>query len=471
MATTPASPFTYHVFLSFRGEDTRKAFTDHLFTALVQVGFQTFRDDDSIERGNYLNLELPEAIKQSRISIVVLSENYASSTWCLDELVTILECNKMRGNAVLPVFYDVEPSEVRKQMGSFAEAFLRHDNEVEAEGDRQRSLELAKRMKGRKAALRQVADLTGMVLKNQADGYVLSIVFAILETKTLNVVGDKVKRIVLNVAPHLIGLDLRARNINSWLRDGSNDVGIVAICGMGGIGKTTIAKYLYNLNCERFDSSNFLASIREVSEQPTGLLRLQRQLLSDVLKGKNENIFDVDQGIIRIQEALCRRKVLVVEDDVDRVDQLYAVLGMRDWLCPGSKIIITTRRKQLLKASEVHMVHEVSRMDNNQSLELFSWYAFGQDHPIEGYEDYSKRVVHYCDGLPLALQVLGSSLSGNTKETWENLGVEAKEAAIRDVAKLLALPELLQSIASINAITLLASRYAFCDTASISGFM
>ncbi|KAK2977675.1 hypothetical protein RJ640_029387, partial [Escallonia rubra] len=192
--------------------------------------------------------------------------------------------------------------------------------------------------KGWKAALRQVADLTGMVLKNQADGQESKFI-----QKILKVVGDKVKHTVLNVAPHLIGLDLRAENINSWLRDGSNDVGIVAICGIGGIGKTTTAKYLYNLYFERLGGGSVLASVREASEQP-----------DDILKGKTEKIYNVDQGIVRNKEALCCRKVLVVLDDVEQVDQLDAVLGMRDWLYPGSKVIITTRRKHLLKASEVH---------------------------------------------------------------------------------------------------------------------
>ncbi|KAK2983029.1 hypothetical protein RJ640_001112, partial [Escallonia rubra] len=414
MATTSGSPFAYHVFLSFRGE-TRKTFTDHLYTALVQAGFQTFRDNDSIERGKYLDLELSKAIKESRISIVVLSKNYASSTWCLNELVTILECNKSHGAAVLPVFYDVEPSEVRKQEGSFEKAFERYENEVEAEGDHERRMELAKRVEGWKAALRQVADMTGMVLKNQADGHEAKFI-----QKIVKVVGDKVKRTVLNVDPHLIGIDLRARNINSWLQDGSNDVGIVAICGVSGIGKTTIAKYLYELNSERFEGSSFLERVSVVLEQPNGLVQLQGQLLSDIMNGKQEKISSTHQGNVRIKQALCCRRVLIVLDDVDEVDELDTVLGMRDWLYPGSKIIITTRRKQLLKASEVYKVDEVTRLDHNESLKLFSWYAFGQDHPTEGYMDHSERVVYYCDGLPLALQVLGRSLSVKNIDVWES---------------------------------------------------
>ncbi|KAM7518908.1 hypothetical protein LguiB_017870 [Lonicera macranthoides] len=110
--------YNYQVFLSFRGEDTRKTFTDHLYTALLQAGLCTFRDDDEIERGKRLELELRKAIHGSRISIIVFSKNYASSKWCLDELVMILEWSRSGGREVLPVFYHVDPSEVRKQTGS-----------------------------------------------------------------------------------------------------------------------------------------------------------------------------------------------------------------------------------------------------------------------------------------------------------------------------------------------------------------
>ncbi|KAL7257885.1 hypothetical protein ACSBR1_004075 [Camellia fascicularis] len=122
-ATTSNSRYSYHVFLSFRGEDTRKKFTDHPYTALVHAGFHTFKDDDDIERGENIKFELQKAIQGLRISIVVFSKDYASSSWCLDELVMILKRRKTARHVVLPFFYHIDPSHVRNQTRSFKEAF------------------------------------------------------------------------------------------------------------------------------------------------------------------------------------------------------------------------------------------------------------------------------------------------------------------------------------------------------------
>ncbi|KAG7949400.1 hypothetical protein I3843_13G060700 [Carya illinoinensis] len=116
-----------NVFLSFRGEDTRKNFTDHLHSALVRAGIHTFRDDDELPRGENISTELLNAIRGSRISIVVFSKGYASSKWCLDELAEILNCMETRGYTLLPIFYHVNPSYIRKQTGTFAKAFAKHE--------------------------------------------------------------------------------------------------------------------------------------------------------------------------------------------------------------------------------------------------------------------------------------------------------------------------------------------------------
>ncbi|KAM7481885.1 hypothetical protein LguiB_006468 [Lonicera macranthoides] len=167
--------YNYQVFLSFRGEDTRKTFTDHLYAALDQAGLRTFIDDDDIERGKRLEFELRKAIQESRISIIVFSKNYASSKWCLNEVVTILEWSRSSssGHEVLPVFYDVDPSDVRNQTGSIGEVFARYEEElIDSKINDEKKKEMMEKVKAWKLALREIANLAGMVLQNQANGYV-----------------------------------------------------------------------------------------------------------------------------------------------------------------------------------------------------------------------------------------------------------------------------------------------------------
>ena len=146
------SRWKYDVFLSFRGEDTRNSFTDHLYAALKQKGIVTFRDEENLERGKSISLELLKAIEESRFAIVILSRNYASSIWCLDELVNIIRCMKETGMIVMPTFYNVHPSDVRKQTGTFIEAFNEHEEKLK---------ENIEKVQTWRAALREVANLSG----------------------------------------------------------------------------------------------------------------------------------------------------------------------------------------------------------------------------------------------------------------------------------------------------------------------
>ncbi|VVA30575.1 Hypothetical predicted protein, partial [Prunus dulcis] len=167
-------PHSYDVFLSFRGEDTRKTFTDHLYTAFINAGFRTFRDDDELERGEDIKPELQKAIQQSRSSVIVFSKNYASSRWCLDELVMILTQKDVGSH----------PSQVRKPTASLATAFVKNGS-------------LKVKVEKRRAALTEVADLAGMVLQNQADGHESKFI-----KKIVKVIEGKLSRTAFNVAPH-----------------------------------------------------------------------------------------------------------------------------------------------------------------------------------------------------------------------------------------------------------------------------
>ncbi|XP_043690201.1 TMV resistance protein N-like [Telopea speciosissima] len=122
-SSSSSSGSSYEVFLNFHGKDVRTNFADHLYHALVQNGIKTFRDEEELRKGNEIRPELLPAIQQSRISIPIFSKNYASSRWCLDELTKISECKRAMKQIVLPIFYRVEPRDVRNQKRKYEEAF------------------------------------------------------------------------------------------------------------------------------------------------------------------------------------------------------------------------------------------------------------------------------------------------------------------------------------------------------------
>ncbi|KAJ8529623.1 hypothetical protein K7X08_036458 [Anisodus acutangulus] len=171
-------------------------------------------------------------IKESGVSVIIFSNDYVSSSLCLDELVMILDCKRISRRAVLSIFYHVDHSEVRKQKGRTGEAFDRH----EELGGNQSGNEWKARVRKWKEALKEVADLGGMVLQNQADGHESKFI-----QKILKVVENKRSRPVLYICPHLIGKERRVEKINSWLEDGSTDVDTLVICGIGGIGLWNLA--------------------------------------------------------------------------------------------------------------------------------------------------------------------------------------------------------------------------------------
>ena len=125
---TSSNPLSYDVFLSFREVDTRKNFTDHLYTTLVTHGNHTFRDD-GLEKGGDIAVDLSRAIEESRIFIVIFSKNYAYSTWCLNDLLKIIESRKE--SMVVPIFYHVPPLDVRNQLGCFDDAFTFHEKDAD----------------------------------------------------------------------------------------------------------------------------------------------------------------------------------------------------------------------------------------------------------------------------------------------------------------------------------------------------
>ncbi|XP_028224435.1 TMV resistance protein N-like isoform X2 [Glycine soja] len=641
---------SYDVFLSFRGEDTRASFTSHLYTALHDAGVFVFKDDETLPRGNKISPWLQLAIEESRVSVVVFSRNYAESRWCLKELEKIMECHRTTGHVVVPVFYDVDPSEVRHQTGHFGTAFRNLENrllKVEVEGLQRWWETLAeaagisglsvvrycnlRREVGDKIcllaqhwreALREaagilgdsVSDLGEMDIASKIDYFVerwrdglcvatripwrgmliaeklidllvkhwretlcealceavgfsdgadlyyreIEMVYKIeqlvvnwstalceaagsisggahlnskggkfaneisllmkhwreahcehsgiplafllnfsveeeiirdfkdlmmswkealreaagisrvvvlnyrgkvkIAAKEINILvkhwaealceaasisgivvlnsrneSEAIKTIVENVtrlldktelfvADNPVGVEPRVQEMIELIdQKQSNDVLVLGMWGMGGIGKTTIAKAIYNKIGRNFEGKSFLAHIREVWEQDAGQVYLQEQLLFDIEKDTNTKIRDVDSGKVMLKERLRHKRVLLILDDVNNLHQLNVLCGSREWFGSGSRIIITTRDMHILRGRRVDKVFRMKGMNEDESIELFSWHAFKQASPREDFIELSRNVVAYSAGLPLALEVLGSYLFDMEVTEWKNV--------------------------------------------------
>ncbi|KAK9992225.1 hypothetical protein SO802_027210 [Lithocarpus litseifolius] len=420
-SSSSTSRWEYDVFLSFRGEDTRNGFTGHLYEALCREGFNTFIDY-KLPKGEEISKELRQTIELSMISVVIFSENYASSTWCLDELIKIFECKKT-GQLVLPVFYKLDPSVVRKQKEKFEIALIEHkekfkDNEEKVEKWR--------------TTLTEVANLSGF---HYEDSYPEpQFIQGIIE----KVSSTKLSHTQLFVAKYPIGVDSRSKAVESLLDTNSNDVLIIGIHGMGGIGKTTIAKAVYNRIAYRFEGSSFLDNIREHSRTNDGIIQLQETLLHDISRDRNLKVSSIHKGIEMIIDRLRLKRVLLILDDVDESNQTDYLLGRCDWFAPGSRIIITTRDKHVLTAfGEGSLMYKVNKMVPDEAKELFIQHAFGTNKPEATYLQLAEKITCFAYGLPLALQIIGSDLRGRSLHEWESALKKYKMIPNKEILEIL----------------------------------
>ena len=239
----------------------------------------------------------------------------------------------------------------------------------------------------------------------------------------------------LDVGEKIVGMDFHLEKLKLLIKTELDEVHMVGIYGIGGIGKTTISMAIYNNISSQFDGSCFLRNVGGKCED--GLLKLQKKLLQDILKCNKPKFSDISQGINVIRERLQSKRVLIVLDDVDNYIQLENLAGKHGWYDPKSVIIITTKDKQLLVQHEVNEVYEVQKLNHEKSVELFNWWAFKQNTPIPKFESLSDSIVKYADGLPIALRVLGGFLFKKSTEEWESELQKLQEMPDRKVQSVL----------------------------------
>ncbi|CAK7323552.1 unnamed protein product [Dovyalis caffra] len=397
----------YDVFLCFRGE-TRHNFTSHLYSALCKMQVKTFIDD-LLDRGKDL-AALLKVIERSAVVVIIFSENFAESEWCLDEVVKIVECMKTMGHIVLPVFYRVDPSIVRgTATGSFADAISKHEETAKNGED---ELTLKKILKWKDALL---------IASSQAgwDSKVTRPDSKIIEEIVKDVLKKLNQRSPNFDSQILVGLGSRLSKIVNLLSIGSSETSVVGIWGMGGTGKTTIAKSIFKQLSEQFEECYFIENADDKLGKQ-GANHLVYETYSQIL-GENLEVETLCLEKHFMRSRLRYKKVFLVFDDVKDFRQLEDLLlgGTYDNFGLGSRIIVTCRDRLVLQNVNAK-IYEVEELDASESLELFSLYAFKQIKPPEDSFDHAKLFVNHCQGNALALKVLGSSLYGRSKEDWDS---------------------------------------------------
>ncbi|KAL5062754.1 hypothetical protein RYX36_024491 [Vicia faba] len=405
----------YDVFISFRGDDTRVGFTSHLHASLCRSYFKTYIDY-RIQKGNDVWEELVEAIKQSTLFLVVFSPDFASSTWCLNELVEIIKCyqNEPDKVVVIPVFYQIEPSHVRNQTGSYANAFAKHKKQHKH------------KIQKWKHVLSQAANLSGF--HSTAFG-------------TESHLIEDITRFVLGKLDHKYKYELASDfilNENYWCIESllknfdSLEVQVIGLWGMGGIGKTTLAEAIFHNFSFQYEGRCFFKNVTEESKRH-GINYTCNILLSKLLR---EDIHIDSPKIMpsAVMRRLKRMKAFIVLDDVRTSELLQTLIGVgHGWLGAGSTVIVTTRDKHVLESGGVEKIHQVKQMNSQNSIQLFSLKAFDKVLPEERYFDLSKRAIDYAKGNPLALKVLGSSLRCKSETEWKCALAKLKEFPNKEI--------------------------------------
>ncbi|CAN0920056.1 Disease resistance protein L6 [Linum grandiflorum] len=300
----------------------------------------------------------------------------------------MVDCWKNGGgkgqHILLPIFYLIDPRDVRHpDSSSYNEAFeqlsLKHDPEIILEW---------------KEALQEVGKIKGWHVSH-SDGH-----GAIID-KVFTEVESHLRANYTLILDELVGIDSQVEEVVRLLNLDSASEKIIGIYGMGGLGKTTLAKAVYDKVSTKFERCCFLDNIRDTLSEKNGILILQNKIISGILKTDSNEAKNVGDGIQIIRDRVCRHKLLIVFDDVDEKFQFNEVLGKLNHFSKDSRFLITTRNA--------------------------SKHAFGVDYPPKDYASLSKEFVQVATGLPLYIKVIGSLLFRMDKIFWEAKLMELKE--------------------------------------------
>ncbi|GLJ43802.1 hypothetical protein SUGI_0911870 [Cryptomeria japonica] len=425
----------FDVFINHRGPDVKLTLATELYNSLKDLNIKAFLDSEEKELGISFRLAIETAIRSASVHIAIFSKKYAESPWCLAELVLMLQSKAK----IIPLFYQVEPVELRYiEKGVYAGAFLEYE-------EKGRYLD---KIEEWKEALQKVSYSAGYKFNNSDDckDIVSAVEKEVQRTKSLHVAKYP-------VGLHKLVKDFERRCLDEFVQEFDEfvavpnlyrmkkaakvKVNVVGIFGMGGVGKTTLSKELFNQKRSQYTRASFLFDVREACACGK-LPSLQSKLLKDIFC-EDISFLSSEEGTSYLRDRLERSSsfsFLVVLDDIDHLEQLDALLVMDALAKSGDNlIIITTRDVGVLVSAGIDIAYHLKGLHGEDGRELFCWHSFDQPLPVSGYEDLVQDFVNMCGGLPLSLIVLGRHVFGRDQWYWQDELEKLKETLPGDIKR------------------------------------
>eukprot|EP00253_Pinus_taeda_P015737 PITA_15737 len=403
--------YVFDVFISHRGPDVKKTLATHLYHRLCEHDLSVFLDEQELRAGDTVNPQLESAVRTSSVNIAIFSPNYAASTWCLDELLNMVDSMSKYKSTIIPLFFGVTLAEVRWTQGGkgvYGKDLYILQGKKTFHGQRRHDSDIIEKWRN---ALSTVADIKGF------DRATYNSMEQLLEDVVEGVLKNVKRRLYVSEYPKGLKGKLKNFKTTMLLQQEDGKVRVIGIVGLGGVGKTTLAKEFFNNQRSKYKRCCFLFDIRDKS-----LATLQSDLMKDLIQS-NVQIGSTDEGKEKLRRYLPSSDCLIILDDVDHIKQLEALLlPAKDALKTNSLILVTSRNKDVLIRSQIPetSIYRLEGLEPEHSRELFCWHAFGKPHPAVGFDKEVEKFLGACLGLPLSIKVFGSLLCGiNDLNHWE----------------------------------------------------